>query len=62
MISATIDKYQLGSAKDRFFPAAVGEIRNYLRSSSTLDVVDDKKISDRIKKTIHWRKYNSKKR
>lgn len=62
MISATIDKYQLGSAKDRFFPAAVGEIRNYLRSSSTLDVVDDKKISDRIKKTIHWRKYYSKKR
>ncbi|XP_062611416.1 uncharacterized protein LOC134273243 [Saccostrea cucullata] len=62
MINSTIEKYQLVSAKDRHLPAAVSEIRNYLSVNSTLETVEEKKISDRLKKSLEWRRYYAKKR
>lgn len=62
LINSTIDKYNLKNAKDTHLPAAVKEVKNYICTSTSVGGVDDKKIAERIKKTLQWKRYYSRKR
>lgn len=62
LINSSIDKYNLKNAKDHHLPAAVKEVKNYICASTSVGGVEDKKIAERIKKTLQWKRYNSRKR
>nr|XP_034317183.1 uncharacterized protein LOC117686425 [Crassostrea gigas] len=62
LINNTIEKYSLKNARDSHLSAAVKEVKNYICASTTVGGVDDKKIAERMKRTLQWKRYYSRKR